>query len=103
VDKLVDKSVFPSHAGAGLMTMPSCTAGRGCRRGNGQWPPTGDTSSKSHAVLLKSNPLVPTGPGLPALPKKFVDQVQAHEYIDSSELLPAKRKVCTLNQSLEGK
>ena len=54
-------------------------------------------------MLPKSNPLVPMGPGLPALPKKLVDRVQANEYIDFLELPPAKGKVRTLNQSLEGK
>jgi len=53
-------------------------------------------------ALPKSNPLVPTGPGLPALPKKLVDRIQANEYIDFSELPPAKGKVRALNQSLEG-
>lgn len=34
--------------------------------------------------------LVPTGEGLPSLPKKLVDKIAAGEFIDLADLLPAK-------------
>ena len=58
--------------------------------------------SIGNEALPKANPLVPTGLGLPALPKKLVARIWANEYIDFSELPPAKGKVRALNQSLEG-
>ena len=58
--------------------------------------------SIGNEALPKANPLVPTGLGLPALPKKLVARIWANEYIDFSELPPAKGKVWALNQSLEG-
>ena len=58
--------------------------------------------SIGNEALPKANPLVPTGLGLPALPKKLVARIWANEYIDFSELPPAKGKVQALNQSLEG-
>ena len=49
-----------------------------------------------------SHQLIPTGPGLPALPKKVVERIHAGEYIDFSELPPAKGKVRPLHQGLDG-
>ena len=45
----------------------------------------------------KSGPALPpamiaTGEGLPALPKKWVEKIQAGEYVDFAELLQLKRK-----------
>ena len=34
-----------------------------------------------------------TGEGLPALPRKWVEKIQAGEYIDFAELPPAKGKI----------
>jgi hypothetical protein len=47
-------------------------------------------------------PLVSIGTGLPALPKKIVEKIRASEYVDFSELPPAKGKGRPLPQSLEG-
>ena len=40
--------------------------------------------------------LVPTGPGLPALPKRLVDKISAGQYVDFSELPPAKGRIHSL-------
>ena len=47
-------------------------------------------------------PLVAIGTGLPALPKKLIARVLAHDYIDLAELPPAKGKGRPMPQSLEG-
>lgn len=65
-----------------------------------QETPAANLSTESEA-LPKANPLVPTGLGLPALPKELAARIMANEYIDFSELPPAKGKVWALNQSLE--
>ena len=51
---------------------------------------------------LSFNPLVSAGAGLPALPKKMVERILANEYVDFSELPPAKGKVRSLPSGLEG-
>ena len=61
---------------------------------------TGDTledetsreNATKTAVTVRASSLVPTGQGLPALPKKLVDRILSNEYIDFSELPPAKGK-----------
>ena len=55
---------------------------------------------KNEPVVL--NPLVSAGAGLPALPKKMVERKLANDYIDFSELPPAKGKVRSLPSGLEG-
>ena len=42
------------------------------------------------------------GAGLPALPKKLVEQIRVNEYIDFANLPPAKGKSRPLPLSLEG-
>ena len=54
------------------------------------------------ALTVRSSSLVPTGQGLPALPTKLVDRILSNEYIDFSELPPAKEEVWSLYQGLEG-
>ena len=46
--------------------------------------------------------MVATGVGLAALPKKLVEKIKANEYIDFTELPPAKGKSRPVPQSLEG-
>ena len=46
--------------------------------------------------------MVATGVGLGALPKKLVEKIKANEYIDFTELPPAKGKSRPVPQSLEG-
>ena len=46
--------------------------------------------------------LVSLGTGLQALPKKLVEKIRANEYIDFSELPPAKGKSRPLASNLEG-
>ena len=43
-----------------------------------------DSAGASHQSL------VPTGPGLPALPRKLVERIHNNEYVDFAELPPAK-------------
>ena len=60
-------------------------------------PSEGNTLSKSQATKL-----VPTAPGLPALPKKLVERIVAGQYVDFTELPPAKGRVRALPSSEEG-
>ena len=46
--------------------------------------------------------MVPTGEGLPSLPKKCVDKILAGEFMDFAELPPAKGKVKAIPQAGEG-
>ena len=65
--------------------------------------PLSDTQEDAGSEPAKaSHQLMPTGPGLPALPKKVVERIHAGEYIDFSELPPAKGKVRPLHQGLDG-
>ena len=59
-------------------------------------------SSEGNSSSQPPAPLVTIGTGLPALPKKLVARVLANEYIDFSELPPAKGKGRPMPQSLEG-
>ena len=54
------------------------------------------------AVTVRTNPLIPTGQGLPALCKKLVDRILSNGYIDFSEHPPTKGKVWPLHQSFKG-
>ena len=49
-----------------------------------------------------AKPMFCLGSGLPALSKKMVAKILANEYIDISELPPARGKGSTMPQSLEG-
>ena len=51
---------------------------------------------------LSLNPLVSAGSGLPALPKKMIERILANEYIDFTELPPARGKVRSMPTGLEG-
>ena len=42
------------------------------------------------------------GEGLPSLPKKYVEKILAGEYIDFAELPPAKGKVKSIPNTVEG-
>ena len=53
-------------------------------------------------VPVRPSSSVATGEGLPALPKKWVERIQAGDYIDFAELPPAKGKVKGTPSSLEG-
>jgi hypothetical protein len=79
----------------------------GCK-GKGE-EPLKDPKHKDPAVrklengeeTSSSQPLVTIGTGLPALPKKLLTRVRANEYIDFSELPPAKGKGRPMPQFLE--
>ena len=58
----------------------------------------GDDTTNGEPCL----PLVPTGPGLAALPKKLVDKIVANQYIDFNELPPPKGKGRLVSQAFEG-
>ena len=81
--------------------------------------PAGDLASKTAAEILSQlggntshtgagepqkagAKLVPTGLGLPALPKKLVEKINTGHYIDFSELLPAKGCIRTFPSQEEG-
>ena len=59
-------------------------------------------SSEGNSRSQPPAPLVTIGIGLPALPKKLIARVLANEYIDFSELPPAKGKGRPMPQYLEG-
>ena len=46
--------------------------------------------------------LIPTGPGLPTLPKKLVEKIAAGQYVDFSELPPAKGRTRPLPSQEDG-
>ncbi len=67
----------------------------------------GETSKGSSNTGLDTNtesnaPLVSIGCGLAALSKKLLDKIEAGEYIEFSELPPARGKGCSMTQSFEG-
>lgn len=95
----------PSTAGARLGDMPEAGLLASVLGGttDGDGLAAGDiTQEESGNEPTKVNQLVPTGPGLPALPKKVIDRIHAGDYIDFSDLPPAKGKVRPLSQGLEG-
>ncbi len=49
-----------------------------------------------------SLPLVQMGCGLPALPRKLLEKIEAGEYIDFIELPPAKGKSKSISQAFDG-
>ena len=53
-------------------------------------------------ALRATSSMVPTGEGLPSLPKKCVDKILAGEFMDFAELPPAKGKVKAIPQAGEG-
>ena len=57
---------------------------------------------RSPQPRLVASAMVATGEGLPALPKKWVEKIQAGEFVDFAELPPAKGKVRGTPNSLEG-
>ena len=76
-------------AGSGIKTFESAAA---------LFEKAGGEGSSSEAT----SPLVPVGPGLPALPKKVILKIEGNDYIDFNELPPVKGKGRSVNQSLEG-
>ena len=52
--------------------------------------------------LLNTQPLLTLGKSLPALLKKLLEQIWAEEYIDFSDLPPAKGKTLALPSQMEG-
>ena len=86
----------PSHAGGGLGMMPNPELLAGLvdeTTGDTLEDETSRENATKTAVTVRTSSLVPTGQGLPALPKKLVDRILSNEYIDFSELPPAKGKV----------
>ena len=61
----------------------------------------GDTDS-TKGTLAPTQPMICMGPGLPPLHKKMVEKIGANEYIDFTELPPAKGKGRSLTQPAEG-
>ncbi len=59
-------------------------------------------STSTSEVLAKPGALVPIGQGLPALPKKVIEKILAHDYIDFAELPPAKGKIRSIAPNVEG-
>ena len=95
----------PSHAGSGLGMIPNPELLAGLvdeTTGDIMEDESSGENLTKTAVTVRTNPLIPTGQGLPALPKKLVDRILSNEYIDFSELPPAKGKVRPLHQSFEG-
>lgn len=59
-------------------------------------------AADAEGSMEAAQPMICLGSGLPALSKKLVAKILANEYIDFSELPPAKGKSRTMPQSLEG-
>lgn len=62
----------------------------------------GGAERQGELSTLMSQPLVTVGSGFPALAKKLVARIRAYEYIDFSELPPAKGKSRPIAQPAEG-
>ena len=63
---------------------------------------TDDHAGDSSSTVETTTSLVQLGCGLPAISKKLLEKIEADEYIDFSELPPAKGKDKTAAQSFEG-
>ena len=61
----------------------------------------GNTSQTAEAQKVGAKP-IPTGPGLPVLPKKLVEKIIAGQYVDFSELPPAKGRTRSLPSQEDG-
>ena len=59
----------------------------------------GQPQKQSSSVVTK---LVPTGPGVASLSKKLVDRIVSGQYVDFSELPPAKGRTRSLPNAEEG-
>ena len=67
--------------------------------------PTAETAAattQAKEVNTKPGTLIPIGQGLPALPKKMIEKILSYDYVDFSELPPAKGKVRAMTPSMEG-
>ena len=67
-----------------------------------QGPEGGEQITTGDKAAEKPGAVVPLGQGLPALPKKTVDRIRSYEYVDFTELPPAKGKMRAIPQSVEG-
>lgn len=98
------------NAGLGLMPQPEALLSLEAAGEEGDPvadPPAGVTTDPALTAngieaTQKANQMVPTGDGLPALSRKIVEKILANDYVEFSELPPAKGKVRALNHSLEG-
>ena len=62
----------------------------------------GDGGSPQKPSMSGVPKLVPTGPGLASLPKKLVERITSGQYVDFSELPPAKGRTRSLPNAEEG-
>ena len=95
----------PFHAsdGLGMMPNPELLAGLVDETtGDILEDETSGENLTKMAVTVRTNLLIPTGQGLPALCKKLVDRILSNGYIDFSERPPTKGKVWPLHQSFKG-
>ena len=95
----------PFHASGGLGMMPNPELLAGLveeTTGDILEDETSGENLTKTAVTVRTNLLIPTGQGLPALRKKLVDRILSNGYIDFSEHPPAKGKVWPLHQSFKG-
>ena len=62
-----------------------------------------DTQTRRRPTTLPPTlAMITTGEGLPALPRKWVEKIQAGEFVDFADLPPAKGKVRGTPSSLDG-
>ena len=112
----VSKPVY-IHAGIQLGNLPGEEALKGMLESDGSRQPDGTELGKAVATILSqlgdiSPPLkpatsgipklIPTGPGLASLYKKLVDRIASGQYVDFSELPPAKGRTRSLPNAEEG-
>lgn len=107
-------SDYINIAGTELEKKPDTSLLTGVTEFSGEGGTEGGTSTPNLLVglmsQLKGQPdnqkpcssMVPTGEGLPSLPKKCVDKILAGEFIDRADLLPAKGKVKAIPNATDG-
>ena len=61
-----------------------------------------EMASTATGAMLPTQPMVCVGPGLAPLPRKLVERIKANEFIDFTELPPAKGKGRPIPQPAEG-
>ena len=107
-------TVYLANTGAELGRMPDASLLAGLAEFNAEKPAEGGSDTPSLVAGLMSqlkrqqdstkacSSMIPTGEGLPALPKKWVDKILAGEFIDLADLPPAKGKVKAIPNTTDG-
>lgn len=89
-------------AGSGVDTFPAEGGGGPAGTTGGAVSTPGGGAAAGAGTEGPAQPMVSLGTGLAPITKRMADRIKAGEYIDFSELPPAKGKARSVPQSLEG-